>query len=205
MDWTVCPRCGLRYVPTVPACPGCGDLAAASQLAHRRARQQLAARPRRDLVIVTLHLAMAGSVLWTVARFERPLWALALAALELAIAAAAFGRWRSKGILVLVRTAVFAVAAAVLAEAELVNSFLFAVILGHAIAVLAAHRDPAADVSFLGGAFSGLRPAATVQDRAVRDRADADVRYFARMATLVPAVATWLLLASILEDVARAG
>lgn len=195
-----CRSCGTRYRSDEPACPSC-------QRATPRATVARAApaRPRRDLAVFGVHLAMAASFLWPVVRFGRPIWAVSVAALELAIAASMFTRGREQGTLLLVRSAAFVIGAALLALAGSVNLLVFAVILAHVIAVLAAHRDPASDLPFLSGAFSGLRSGASVQDRAVRARAAADDRYFVRVAILTAAVASGLLLASIVQDAARAG
>jgi hypothetical protein len=177
---------------------------AAPELRETPARRAAArARPDRDLVLSLLHFTMAGSIALVVLRFGRPLWALPVAALELSVGAGALARWRLEPILVHLRAGLYLGAAALLAYAGIGSSFLVLVVAAHAIATWAVRRIPAEGVPMLLDAYSGLRPASGIQERAARKRAGAEVRLLALIGALVPACATWLLLVSVLHDLAR--
>jgi hypothetical protein len=128
MDWSVCPKCGMRYLPNAPSCPGCfaGDPGAAAVLSAALARGTVEPL-RRDPLVFALHLALAASLVWMVERLGSPTWVLALAALELMVAVGALFRWKGERYLVYVRAGLYAVPAALLfhLESDLLGVLLF--------------------------------------------------------------------------------
>ncbi|HYD43465.1 MAG TPA: hypothetical protein VEB43_21730 [Anaeromyxobacter sp.] len=193
MEYAVCPRCRLRYLPTNDAgCPCCpAERGAASTLAP-----QGAAHPPTDFLVVLLHLFFAATLLLTFFASTwvgaGPVWALAGVALDLATAVGAAAHWRSTRLLAKIRAVFYFGVAAVLLHLELGSAFAFLALVAHTIAVWTvfprgAFRDgEAVPLGYAG--VAGIGTAAAIGEVA-RSRAG---WFWIRLMLVLAAVLTWL-------------
>ena len=190
MDHVVCRRCGLRTLAASRECPSCGR-----PLPPARLRPQPpSAPPHRDVLLFVLHLALASSVVWMVARVGAPWWALAPVPVEVSVAASALVRSRVRSKLVALRAVLYVALAAV----WIATPTLALVLLTNAVAVW----------SFAYGTVSGRAPPSALRVRVREhlrgpsvpvDLTGDEVLTWRRLLALPFALVTWWTLVLVLR------